>query len=96
MHFFHRVGAVAVVVLVGIVLWQTRKAHREQPALLTPALVLALLVAVQVMLGGISIWSGLAVPVTTLHVATGALLLGGSGLLAFRGAALENYSRRGR
>ena len=93
-HFFHRVGAVAVVVLVGIVLWQTRKAHREQPALVTPAMVLAFLVAVQVVLGGISIWSRLAVPVTTLHVATGALLLGGSGLLAFRGAALENPPRR--
>ncbi|MDH3405021.1 MAG: hypothetical protein OEP45_15480, partial [Acidobacteriota bacterium] len=56
----------------------------ERSGLLGPALVMALLVAVQVSLGASIIWTGRAVLPNTLHVPTGAALLAASLVLTLR------------
>jgi heme A synthase len=50
------------------------------------------LVIVQIMLGGAVIWSQRAVPMTTVHLVAGALLLGATVWLAMRGFALAGAS----
>jgi heme a synthase len=73
-HFAHRVGAVVVAAFVaGCVL---RAFASGRPGLEKTSLLLALLVAVQITLGAFTVLTRKAVPVTTAHVATGALLLG--------------------
>ncbi len=88
-NYSHRVGAVVVLVLVALTLWETLRRHRHEPVLMRPAVLMGVLVVAQVFLGALSIWSQLAVPVTTLHVANGALLFGATGLLTLRGKILE-------
>ena len=98
-HFLHRVGAVVVALLAGVTVWT---AIREDATgfLRLPAAAMGLLVAVQILLGGTVIWSEKAVPITTLHLVVGALLLAASALLTLRalarsggGAALQGATR---
>jgi len=72
--FAHRVGAVACVALVAWLTTRVLRRHRAHPFLTRPALVLAAVAAVQVLLGGLTIWHRKAPTPTTAHVATGALL----------------------
>ena len=73
-HFAHRVGALAVAAFVaGCV---ARAFASGRPGLKRTSVLLAALVAVQIALGAFTVLTRKSVPVTTAHVATGALLLG--------------------
>jgi cytochrome c oxidase assembly protein subunit 15 len=84
-HFAHRLGALAVAAMVGACVVRAFASGRA--GLKKTSLLLALLVAVQVALGAFTVLSKKAVPVTTAHVATGALLLATA--LAFTLASLK-------
>lgn len=72
--FAHRAGAVLVA---GFVLFAAARAFRSgRSGLAKGAAWLLFLVAVQIALGAFTVLSRKAVPVTTAHVVTGALLLG--------------------
>ncbi len=77
-HYAHRLGALAVLLLVTALVWQVLRHFREERALVVPAIALAILVAVQVGLGGAVVLTGRAVVPNTVHVAVGALILAGS------------------
>ena len=83
-HFAHRVGAVIVTLALAHLAW---RAHRLKE-LARPAWALVVLVALQVGLGGVAVLTGKAVTPTTLHVAVGAAILGGTFLLALRARRL--------
>jgi len=73
-HFAHRVGALAVL---GAVVWLLLKARRAgDPRFLRPAQALLTLVALQVLLGGATVLLAKEPITTSLHVATGAVVLG--------------------
>jgi cytochrome c oxidase assembly protein subunit 15 len=83
-HFAHRVGALVVA---GAVLSTAAVAvgrHRGEPALVRPALLALALLAVQVTLGALVIWTARAVMPTTAHLAIGAALLATCLVLALR------------
>ncbi|MDH3525647.1 MAG: COX15/CtaA family protein [Acidobacteriota bacterium] len=82
-HLAHRLGALAVTLAVGLLVARVWS-RGERSGLLGPALVMALLVAVQVSLGASIIWTGRAVLPNTLHVPTGAALLAASLVLTLR------------
>jgi cytochrome c oxidase assembly protein subunit 15 len=90
-HFVHRVNAVAIAAVVGVLVARALRSRR--PGLARLALVLAALVAVQIGLGAATVLSRKDVLVTTAHVATGALVLGTS--LSFGIGALSAERRRG-
>jgi cytochrome c oxidase assembly protein subunit 15 len=73
-HLAHRLGALAVAACVFACAVQAFRARRS--GLKKLALSLAGILAVQIALGALTVLSRKAVPVTTAHVATGALLLG--------------------
>jgi cytochrome c oxidase assembly protein subunit 15 len=70
-HFAHRVGALIVLAAVAHV-WTH---HRARGPLVRPALLASTIVVVQILLGGLTVWSGKHVGINTAHVATGASLL---------------------
>jgi len=80
----HRVGALFVAALVLWVVWQVRSEHPDLKDLQGPALLAFCLLVLQVLLGALTVWTGLAVTPTTTHVATGALLLVAMVVLALR------------
>ena len=83
-HFLHRLGAVAVTT---IVVWSTARiirTHAGERALVRPAVLALVLVATQVTLGALTIWTQKAVLPTTAHVACGAAILGTLVVLALR------------
>lgn len=80
----HRLGAVVVA---AFALWSGVRVlvrHSGLPALRRPALALLALVAFQIFLGALTIWTRRAVFPTTAHVATGALLLATTVVLTLR------------
>jgi cytochrome c oxidase assembly protein subunit 15 len=82
--YAHRVGALLVLFVVAGLAGRILARHRGEPGLRRPALALIFLVAVQIALGGAVVLGGRAVPVNTLHVATGATLLATSLVLTLR------------
>lgn len=71
----HRLGAVAVA---GMVIWVYRLVSRSYatvPGLVIPTTIALTLLAVQFLLGALTVWNALAVEPTTAHVGVGALLL---------------------
>jgi cytochrome c oxidase assembly protein subunit 15 len=90
-HFAHRLNALAIAAVVGILVVYARSSRRT--GLAKGAWVLAGLVGLQIALGGATVLSGKDVLVTTAHVATGALVLGST--LVFGIAALATELRRG-
>jgi cytochrome c oxidase assembly protein subunit 15 len=83
-HFAHRLGALVVAAAAAWTAARVLRDHAEEPALLRPALLLATLVVVQVLLGAITVWTRKAVVPTTLHVLAGALVLATSLVLGLR------------
>jgi heme a synthase len=83
-HFAHRVGALVVASMIVWTFTRIRRSYREHTVLVRPATVMFTLLWVQLMLGGLTIWTERAVMVATAHVAVGALVLGSSFLLTFR------------
>lgn len=83
-HFAHRTGAVVVALVSFWVAFRVARRHRDVPRLLRPAGLLALLVVVQIALGGWVILSYKAAWVTTAHLGVGALLFATALTLALR------------
>jgi heme a synthase len=83
-HFAHRLGALVIAALVLAVVWRIRTAHQARPELVRPAWFLLSVVTLQITLGAFVVLTGKNEIVNTLHVATGAIVLGTSLLLALR------------
>ena len=86
-HFAHRVGALVVLVAVARLLVRARRA--SDPRFLRLAGALFGLVLFQISLGAATVLTTKAVTPTTLHVATGAALLGGCWLVTLRAFRLR-------
>ena len=83
-NFAHRCGAIVVT---AFVLWTVARvlgAYRDESWLRRPALGLIVLLAIQIGLGAVTIWSERAVIPTTAHVAIGAAVLATSLTLTLR------------
>jgi len=75
-HFAHRVFALVVTGAVSWLVARIWKTHRHDPRFTRPALLLAALLLLQILLGGTIVWTARSVLPATAHVANGALLLG--------------------
>jgi cytochrome c oxidase assembly protein subunit 15 len=75
-HFAHRVGAVLIAVLVLSTVWMVVSRHRDRPELMRPSWLLFVAVGAQVTLGALVVLSRRQPVINTLHVATGAIVLG--------------------
>lgn len=82
-HFAHRVGAFLVVCLTAWIATRVLSRHSAEAGLVSAAGVVSAAVAFQIMLGASVIWLRRPIPVTTGHLAVGALCLGCSFLLSF-------------
>ena len=83
-HFIHRLNALLVVLATGgaaAVAWRIRHAH---PRTWHAAVAIAALVVLQIVLGVLTIWTIRVPVVASLHVATGALILGLAMVFALR------------
>jgi heme a synthase len=74
-NFIHRCGAVIVTCFVAWTVARVLTSHRDEARLRRPALGLMLLLATQICLGAVTIWTRRAVFPTTAHVALGAAVL---------------------
>ncbi len=83
-HFAHRVGGLIVTVLVLMTSAYIWRAHGDRPELVRPSWLLVVLVSLQVSLGALVILTGRQPVINTLHVATGATVLGTTVVLALR------------
>ncbi len=83
-HFAHRVGALAVTALVIATVGHVLYHHRSRGELIRPSLLLSLLVAVQITLGALTVLTGKHYVINSLHVVTGAMVLGTSLVLTLR------------
>jgi cytochrome c oxidase assembly protein subunit 15 len=83
-HFAHRLGAVLVVMTILWTFTRMWRAHRQDVLLLRPSIVMLVLVCAQLTFGAFTIWTEKSPIITTIHVATGALILGTSFLLTLR------------
>ncbi|HYN10202.1 MAG TPA: COX15/CtaA family protein [Vicinamibacterales bacterium] len=92
-HFAHRVGALVVTVAVLLIAAYIWRAHPDRPELVRPSWLLVVLVAMQVALGGLVILTGRQPVINTLHVATGAAVLGTSVVLTLR-AFRHRFTKR--
>jgi cytochrome c oxidase assembly protein subunit 15 len=89
-HFAHRVGALVVA---GLVAFCAVRAFRSgRPGLKRMAWALCALVLVQIALGGLTVLTRKSVLITTAHVATGALLLGGTLVLGLASMAAQRLA----
>jgi cytochrome c oxidase assembly protein subunit 15 len=82
LHFAHRLGALAVLVSVLVLLRSARRSRDRRFVRL--AVLLVILVSLQIALGATTVVSGKQVLPTTAHVAVGAAVLGGCWLLTLR------------
>ena len=83
-HFAHRAGALVVVAFVVATAWSVWRYHRDRPELTRASALLGALVVAQATLGALVVLSRRQPVVNTLHVATGALVLATSLVLALR------------
>lgn len=83
-HYLHRVGAFVVTVIAIALIVQVMRGHRDDDRFKQPALWLAALLAFQIFLGALTIWTKRAVTPTTAHVAVGAAVLAASLILTLR------------
>jgi cytochrome c oxidase assembly protein subunit 15 len=87
-HFAHRVGAVIVTAMIVWTFSRIARSYSDYPLLFRPAMTMLVLVVVQISLGAATVWTAKAVLPTTVHVLTGALVLGTSFLLTLRAYAM--------
>lgn len=84
-HFAHRVGAVVVFALISATFITVLRKMKKERRFVLPAVLLFVLAACQIGLGGYTVLTRRAVPVATAHVAVGALILATSVVLTLRG-----------
>lgn len=73
--FIHRLGALAVTLIVLWTVTRVLRLHSGARALAVPAVILLVLLITQILLGASTIWTRLAVVPATAHVSGGAILL---------------------
>ena len=83
-HYTHRVVGTAVALWAVSVAIHGARRHAERPALVWPSVAVGVLAVIQVLLGGITVWTGKSVVPTTFHVLNGALILATSLILTLR------------
>jgi heme a synthase len=83
-HYAHRIGALIVTFLVIATTGHVLRHHRSNPELRRPSLLLLAFVAVQLTLGALTVLSGKQYVINSLHVVTGAAVLGTSLVLTLR------------
>jgi heme a synthase len=83
-HFAHRVGALVVTALVIATVGHVLYHHRSRRELTRPSLLLLVLVAIQITLGALTVLTGKHYVINSLHVVTGAMVLGTSLVLTLR------------
>lgn len=88
-HFAHRLGAISAALAVVAVASHVWYHHRRRRELTRPSALLVALVAVQITLGAFTVLTRKDVAVNTAHVATGALVLATSLVLALRAFRLR-------
>jgi cytochrome c oxidase assembly protein subunit 15 len=93
-HFAHRVGALAVTWFALANAAYVWRRHRDRPELVRPVWLLIGLLAGQITLGAFVVLTGKQPVVNTLHVATGALVLVTSLLIALRACHVRIESPR--
>jgi len=91
--YLHRLGALVVTFYVVWLVARILRCHGNEPSLARPALALALLLLVQIALGGATVLMQLAVLPATAHVVTGALILATSLLITLRSFRLLGRPR---
>jgi cytochrome c oxidase assembly protein subunit 15 len=77
-HFAHRAGAVITFIAVSTFVLHILGRYTIEQRLREPAIVLGVLLAMQVLFGALTVWTGKGVEIATTHVAVGALLMGTS------------------
>jgi cytochrome c oxidase assembly protein subunit 15 len=92
-NFAHRMGAIVVSAMIIWTVLRVLRSHRDESQLRRPALGLIVLLAIQISLGALTIWSGRAVLPTTAHVAIGAAVLATSLTLTIRSYHLYGLPR---
>ncbi|MFI5400093.1 MAG: heme A synthase [SAR324 cluster bacterium] len=88
-HFAHRVGALAVLVLSLAAGWTAFRHPARDAPLKRRVVALTALVLVQAALGASILWTQRSLAVTTLHVVNGGLVLASAALVAVRAWMLE-------
>ncbi|MBI2433410.1 MAG: COX15/CtaA family protein [Candidatus Hydrogenedentes bacterium] len=88
-HFAHRLGALAVTAAVIWVFLTARSCRQGGPQVYKTALLLLGVVLLQFTLGAFTVWTVKLPLLTSLHVMTGAALLGVAVILALRALPLE-------
>ena len=83
-HYAHRVGALVVSAFVLATAGHVLYRHLRRPELLRPSLLLLVCLAVQITLGALTVLSGKHYVINSLHVVTGACVLGLSLVLTLR------------
>jgi cytochrome c oxidase assembly protein subunit 15 len=83
-HYLHRIGALAITAVAAWTAAVAWRDHGDEALLVRPAVGMAALVALQVTLGALTIWTAKAVLPATAHVATGAAILATAVVLAVR------------
>ena len=83
-HYAHRVGALVVSAFVLATAGHVLYRHAGRPELRRPSLLLLALLAIQITLGALTVLSGKHYVINSLHVVTGALVLGTSLVVTLR------------
>lgn len=83
-HFAHRLGAVVATVMIVWLVTHIRSRHANNPWLVRPAGILALLLVAQFTLGAYVIWTARDMYINSLHVMTGALVLASTLIVTLR------------
>jgi cytochrome c oxidase assembly protein subunit 15 len=93
LHFGHRVGAIVVSIAIVAASVLVLRRHRDQRALLRPALLMLALLVAQLTLGVLTVLMNKPADVASAHVAVGALTLVACFVLTVR--AMRLYAPRG-
>jgi cytochrome c oxidase assembly protein subunit 15 len=88
-NFAHRCGALVVMLLIAWTCARVLRFYSAARPLRNDAFLTLALLAIQITLGALTIWSGRVVLPTTAHVATGAALLGATLALTIRAYELD-------
>ena len=89
----HRLGALAILLAVGVAAWSTRRALGSKHLLSRLTLIWAALIVTQGALGAATIWTNKAADVATVHVLTGALSLALGGMISIIAYRDKLFSR---
>ena len=83
-HFAHRVGALVVTIMILATTLHVFARQRSRSELVRPAVLLLVLLGIQITLGAFVVWSGKQFIINSVHVMTGASVLGTSLVLTLR------------